>query len=57
MRILRKNVANTFNIRKEEIPILQVVIHYHEHKECERGKLDKDEILQLIKNIMHQQTA
>lgn len=44
-----KNVANTFNIRKEEIPILQVVIHYHEHKECERGKLDKDEILQLIK--------
>lgn len=44
-----KAITNPFNINKEELPILQVVIHYHEHKEQELGKIDRDEILQLVK--------
>ena len=44
-----KNLTNPFNINEEEIPIIQVVIHYHEHKEQELGKLNKDGILFLIK--------
>ena len=44
-----KNLTNPFNINEEDIPIIQVVIHYHEHKEQELGKLNKDGILFLIK--------
>lgn len=44
-----KNLTNPFNINEEDIPIIQVVIHYHEHKEQELGKLNKDRILFLIK--------
>ena len=45
----KDNPDNPFNIKQEEIPIVQVVIHYHEHKEKEHGKLDVDEISKLIK--------
>lgn len=44
-----KNLTNPFNINEEEIPIIQVVIHYHEHKEQELGKLNKDGIVHLVK--------
>lgn len=44
-----KNLTNPFNINEDDIPIIQVVIHYHEHKEQELGKLNKDGILFLVK--------
>lgn len=44
-----KNPTNLFNINADEIPIIQVVIHYHEHKEHELGKLNKDGIAYLVK--------
>lgn len=43
------NPTNPFNINLEDIPIIQVVIHYHEHKEQELGNLDKNEIQLLVK--------
>lgn len=45
----KENADNPFYIKQEEIPIVQVIIHYHEHKEKEHGKLDVDEITKLIK--------
>lgn len=36
-----KNLTNPFNINEVDIPIIQVVIHYHEHKEQELGKLNE----------------
>ena len=44
-----KNPTNPFNINADELPIIQVVIHYHEHKEHELGKLNKDGIEYLVK--------
>ena len=45
----KENADNPFYIKQEEIPIVQVIIHYHEHKEKEHGKLDVNEITKLIK--------
>ena len=44
-----KNPTNPFNINADELPIIQVVIHYHEYKEHELGKLNKDGIEYLVK--------
>lgn len=46
---LYKNPENSFGITKENIGILQTIIHYHEYDEKIKGRLDLNEIEKLCK--------
>lgn len=45
--LLEKNPENKFEVNNEDIKIIQVAIHYHEHEEANIGKTDKGMIKEL----------
>lgn len=46
---LINNPKNTFGIDKNNLGVLQTIIHYHEYKETTKGKTDLEEIHKLCK--------
>ena len=32
---------NTYGVKKEDIPLIQVAIAYHDHNERQKGKIDR----------------